>query len=76
MASLQPGPWRRTHARKAALSSVKPGDKDLRYTVHIKGDATSEQFEKVRELSRPLRRRFNMAIAIAIALKSQFVVEN
>jgi hypothetical protein len=30
-------------------SSVKPGYDSLRYTVHIKGDATAEQFEKVHE---------------------------
>ena len=75
MASLQPGPWRRTHARKAALSSVKPGDKDLRYTVHIKGDAMAEQFEKVHEIVKATSpNRFN--VATAIALKSQFVAEN
>ena len=28
-------------------SSVKPGYDRLRYVVHIKGDATAEQFEKV-----------------------------
>jgi uncharacterized OsmC-like protein len=56
-------------------SSVKPGYDNLRYTVHIKGDATAEQFEKVHEIVKATSpNRFN--VATAIALKSQLVVES
>jgi uncharacterized OsmC-like protein len=56
-------------------SSVKPGYESLRYTVHIKGDATAEQFEKVHEIVKATSpNRFN--VATAIALKSQLVVES
>jgi hypothetical protein len=47
----------------------------LRYTVHIKGDASPEQFEKVHEIVKATSpNRFN--VANAIALKSQLVVES
>ena len=56
-------------------SSVKPGYESLRYTVHIKGDATPEQFEKVHEIVKATSpNRFNLANAIA--LKSHLVVES
>ena len=56
-------------------SSVKPGYDRLRYTVHIKGDATQEQFEKVHEIVKATSpNRFN--VATAIALSSQLVVES
>jgi len=56
-------------------SSVKPGYDSLRYTVHISGDATVEQFEKVHEFVKATSpNRFN--VATAIALKSQLVVES
>ncbi|MFZ0711795.1 MAG: OsmC family protein [Terrimicrobiaceae bacterium] len=54
--------------------SVKAGYDDLRYTVHIKGGATAEQFEKVHEIVKATSpNRFNLATAIA--LKSHLVVE-
>jgi uncharacterized OsmC-like protein len=56
-------------------SSVKPGYNSLRYIVHIKGDATAEQFEKVHEIVKATSpNRFN--VANAIALNSQLVVES
>jgi uncharacterized OsmC-like protein len=56
-------------------SSVKPGYDSLRYTVHIKGGATAEQFEEVHEIVKATSpNRFNLATAIA--LDSQLVVEN
>jgi uncharacterized OsmC-like protein len=56
-------------------SSVKPGYDCLHYTVHIKGDATAEQFEKVHEIVKATSpNRFN--VATAIALNSQLVVES
>ena len=56
-------------------SSVKPGYESLRYTVHIKGDATPEQFEKVHEIVKTTSpNRFN--VANAIALKCKLVVES
>ncbi len=52
---------------------VKPGYDELRYTVHIKGDATPEQFEKVhRIVSATSPNRFN--VANAIRLNSRLVV--
>ncbi|HEY5704103.1 MAG TPA: OsmC family protein [Terrimicrobiaceae bacterium] len=56
-------------------SSVKPGYESLRYTVHIKGEATVEQFEKVHEIVKATSpNRFN--VATAIALQSRLVVES
>jgi uncharacterized OsmC-like protein len=56
-------------------SLVKPGYDSLSYTVHIKGDATAEQFEKVHEIVKATSpNRFN--VATAIALHSQLVVES
>ena len=56
-------------------SSVKPGYDRLRYVVHIKGDATAEQFEKVYEIVKATSpNRFN--VATAIALNSKLVVES
>jgi uncharacterized OsmC-like protein len=56
-------------------SSVKPGYESVRYTVHIKGDATAEQFEEVHEIVKATSpNRFN--VATAIAMKSQLAVES
>ena len=56
-------------------STVRPGYESLRYTVHIKGDATAEQFEKVHEIVKATSpNRFNLANAIA--LKSTLVIES
>ncbi|HEY5811470.1 MAG TPA: OsmC family protein [Terrimicrobiaceae bacterium] len=55
--------------------SVKAGYDGLRYTVHIKGAATAEQFQRVHEIvTATSPNRFN--VATAIALKSQLVVES
>jgi uncharacterized OsmC-like protein len=52
---------------------VKPGYHELRYTVHIKGDATPQQFENVhRIVSATSPNRFN--VANAIRLNSRLVV--
>ena len=54
---------------------MKPGYDRLRCTVHIKGDATQEQFEKVHEIVKATwPNRFN--VSTAIALSSQLVVES
>ncbi|WP_428937850.1 OsmC family protein [Fontivita pretiosa] len=54
--------------------SVKPGYDSLKYTVHIKGNGTAEQFQKVHEtVSRLSPNRFN--IASAIRLNGTLVVE-
>lgn len=56
-------------------STVKPGYDSLRYVVHIKGDATREQFERVHEIVKATSpNRFNLASAVA--LKSDLVVES
>ena len=56
-------------------SSVKPGYDSLRYTVHIRGHATAEQFERVHEIVKATSpNRFN--VATAIALESRLVVES
>ena len=56
-------------------STVRPGYESLRYTVHIKGDATAEQFEKVHEIVKATSpNRFNLANAIN--LKSTLVIES
>lgn len=52
---------------------VKPGYNEIRYSVHIKGDGTPEQFQKVHEtVSRLSPNRYNLANAIT--LKSQLVI--
>ncbi len=54
--------------------AVKPGYDQLRYTVHIKGNATPEQFEKIhRAVMATSPNYFNLANAIP--LKSRLVVE-
>jgi hypothetical protein len=56
-------------------SAVKPGYDSLRYNVHIKGDATPEEFERVHEIVKAASPNgFN--IASAVALKSRLVVES
>lgn len=46
---------------------VKPGYDSLKYTVHLKGEATEEQFREVHEfVMRTSPNRFNMANAIAL----------
>lgn len=53
---------------------VKPGYDSLSYTVHLKGDGTPEQFQRVHEfVMRTSPNRFN--IANAIALKTRLVVD-
>ena len=53
---------------------VKPGYEELRYTVHIKGNGTLEQFREVHEaVTATSPNRFNMANPIR--LKSDLVVE-
>lgn len=53
--------------------SVKPGYDEIRYTVHIKGKGTREQFQKVHEtVSTTSPNRFN--IANPIRLRSELVV--
>ena len=55
-------------------ATVKPGYDQLRYTVHIKGDGTPEQFEKIhRAVMTTSPNYFNLATAVA--LKSRLVVE-
>ena len=55
-------------------ATVKPGYDQLRYTVHIKGDATPEQFEKIhRTVMATSPNYFNLATAIP--LKARLVVE-
>jgi uncharacterized OsmC-like protein len=54
--------------------TVRPGYDQLRYTVHIKGGGTPEQFEKVhRTVMATSPNYFNLATAIP--LKSRLVVE-
>lgn len=54
--------------------SVKPGYDSLRYTVRIRGDATTEEFREIHETVKATSpNRFN--IANAIALNSELVVE-
>ncbi len=54
--------------------NVKPGYDEIRYTVHIKGNGTPEQFQKVHEtVTRLSPNRYN--VANAIALKSKLVVQ-
>ena len=54
--------------------TVKPGYDQIRYTVHIKGDATPEQFEKIhRTVMATSPNYFNLATAIP--LKSRLVVK-
>ena len=56
-------------------SSVKSGYDSLHCTVHIRGNATEEQFRKVHEIVKAtLPSRFN--VAGAIALSSQLVAES
>jgi uncharacterized OsmC-like protein len=53
--------------------AVKPGYDSLKYTVHLKGSASEDQFRKVHEfVMRTSPNRFN--IANAIALNAQLVV--
>ncbi len=54
--------------------NVKPGYDEISYTVHIKGNGTPEQFQKVHEtVNATSPNRFNMANAIK--LNSKLVVE-
>lgn len=54
--------------------NVKPGYDSLKYTVHLKGDATSAQFQKVHEfVMRTSPNRFN--VASAITLNTRLVVD-
>jgi len=54
-------------------STVRPGCDQLRYTVHIKGNATPEQFEEIhRSVMSTSPNYFNLANAIA--LKSRLVI--
>lgn len=54
--------------------SVKPGYDSLRYTVRIRGDATTEEFREIHETVKATSpNRFN--IANAIALNSELLVE-
>ena len=53
--------------------TVKPGYDEIKYTVHIKGDATPEQFEKVHEIvSATSPNHFN--IGKSVKLNSNLVV--
>lgn len=53
--------------------NVKPGYDEIQYTVHIKGNGTPEQFQKVHEtVSRLSPNRYT--IANAVTLKSELVV--
>ena len=48
--------------------TVKPGYDQLRYTVHIKGNATPEQFEKVhRTVMATSPNYFNLASPVPLA---------
>lgn len=54
--------------------NVKPGYDEIRYTVHIKGKGTEEQFRKVHEtVTATSPNRFN--VANSIRLKSKLVME-
>ena len=54
--------------------NVKPGYDEIKYTVHIKGNGTPEQFQKVHELVNATSpNRFN--IAHAVRLDSRLEVE-
>jgi len=54
--------------------TVKPGYDEIKYTVHIKGDATPEQFEKVHEIvSATSPNRFN--IGKSVKLNSNLIVD-
>ncbi|MEK7953310.1 OsmC family protein [Luteolibacter soli] len=55
--------------------SVKPGYDHLRYTVHLKGDGTPEQFERIhRTVMATSPNYFN--VANAVPLKSKLVLES
>ena len=50
--------------------SVKPGYDSLRYTVHLRGDGTPEQFQEVHDtVTRTSPNRFNLGTAIALHSK-------
>lgn len=54
--------------------TVRPGYDELRYTVHIKGDGTPEQFEKIhRTVMATSPNYFNLANSVP--LRSRLVVE-
>ena len=54
--------------------AVKPGYDHLRYTLHVKGSATPEQFEQIhRTMMAASPNYFNLASEVA--LKSRLVVE-
>lgn len=53
---------------------VKPGYDHLRYTVHIKGNATPEQFEKVHQTVMATSPNY-FNLATAVPLKARLVVE-
>lgn len=54
--------------------NVIPGYESLSYTVHIKGDGTPEQFQKIHEFVQKTSPNY-YNIAQAIALKAKLVVE-
>jgi hypothetical protein len=55
-------------------ATVRPGYDQLRYTVHVKGSGTPEQFEKIhRTVMATSPNYFNLANAIP--LKARLVVE-
>ena len=53
--------------------NVKPGYDKIKYTVHIKGDGTPEQFQKSTKPCAPPLNRYN--IANAIKLDSKLIVD-
>jgi hypothetical protein len=55
-------------------TDVKPGYDELRYTVHLKGTGTPEQFEKIhRAVMATSPNYFN--VRNSVALKSRLVVD-
>jgi uncharacterized OsmC-like protein len=54
--------------------TVKPGYDELRYTVHIKGNATPEQFEKVHRMVMTTSPNY-FNLSTAVPLKSRLVVK-
>jgi uncharacterized OsmC-like protein len=56
-------------------STIKPGYDHLRYTVHVKGDGTPEQFERIhRTVMATSPNYFN--VTNAVPLKSKLVLES
>jgi hypothetical protein len=54
--------------------TVKPGYDELRYTVHIKGNATPEQFEKIHRMVMTTSPNY-FNLTTAVPLKSRLVVK-